>query len=164
MDTQLATIKDLETHLKQFGTFSGSWVKKPSGYENEFSKIIGAIPNEIKDDRKYCDCIWHGLKIEIKKGKGHSFLNPIRYCSYITEGRDKSVVTLFLFYENDKITSIYGLDIPKILEILGLDESPSGVKTVKHLEFIKDKFRGITTAFLVAKKDVDKSNDFSIIF
>jgi hypothetical protein len=57
MDTQLATIKDLETHLKQFGTFSGSWVKKPSGYENEFSKIIGAIPNEIKDDRKYCDCI-----------------------------------------------------------------------------------------------------------
>jgi len=164
MNAQTATISDLETHLKQFGTFSGSWVEKSSGYEKDFAKIIGATPNEIKDDRKYCDCIWKGLKIELKKGKGHSFLNPIRYCSYITEGRDKSVVTLFLFYENDKITSIYGVDIPKILEILGLDESPSGVRTVKYLEFIKDKFRGITTAVLVAKKDVDKSNNFSITF
>jgi hypothetical protein len=160
MNTHIATTSELETRLKQIGTFSGSWVdQKTSGYEKDFADLIDAVTEK----GRYYDIIWKGLKIELKKGKGHAWMNLIRYCEYVTDPTTEQVLTLFLFYKEDKLTSIYGVEIDEILRILRLDENHSGTMKAKNLlEISNGSPHPIEAQSRLTKKDLDSTTHFFI--
>ena len=160
MNTQIATSSELETYLKQIGTFSGSWIKdKRSGYEKDFADLIGAVTEK----GRYYDIIWKGMKIELKKGKGHAWMNLIRYCEYVTDLTTEPVLTLFLFYKEDRLTSIYGVEIDEILKVLGLDKNLSGMQKADHLlEISNSSPHPIEAQSRLTKKDLDGLKCFYI--
>lgn len=107
----------------------GEWVSAKNNYEKAFSDVIGATAEISVKYKRYWDCIWNGVHIELKKGK--VWLDLVRYSEYLLRipPHDKlEVITLFLIRDKSyktnpaKIVRIYGCTTNRIVEALHLDE------------------------------------------
>ena len=127
-------------------------MKKSNGYENDFARLIGAIPR--KD--RYSDCVWNGLSIEVKKSKSHAWLDLVRYCEYVVGVTKEYVITLFLFYKNSEITSIYAVTPEKLIEALWLDEEHHTGKANLIIKLNEDSPHPLNVQSRVGRKDVEK--------
>jgi hypothetical protein len=115
----------LSEHIKsKIGQLNGSWISKNSHYEDNACAQL-----DFKCEKKrYWDCLYKDLYIEIKKGKS-IWLNEVRYCEMLlsdtTQNNDnckKHTITIFIIPTKDKqnIKKIYIIDTKKIIEYLRL--------------------------------------------
>lgn len=88
--------KYLENKIKEL---NGQWISKNSGYEKEACVNLG-----FNCERKrYWDCTYNGLYIEIKKGKS-IWLDEVRYCEiFMSDSSDnedcKKIQLLYFLYQ-----------------------------------------------------------------
>jgi hypothetical protein len=111
----------LENQIKEL---NGGWISKNSGYEKEACINLG-----FNCERKrYWDCEYDGLYIEIKKGKS-IWLDEVRYCEIFMSDKidndecKKETITIFLIPSKDKnrIENIIVIDTRKLIQFLKIN-------------------------------------------
>jgi hypothetical protein len=115
----METLHQLENQLKSLlPLLEGEWVVRRSGYEADFAEAIGA---ELQKCRAW-DCIWQGIRIELKKGG--IWLDLVRYSEYLLQPSPESeVITLFMRYREQRITDIYAVTTAKLIKRLNLSDT-----------------------------------------
>lgn len=151
---KLTSLVDLKTHLETIPRLEGNWVSKTNGYERDFAEIINAELNREQD----WDCIWNDLHIELKKGKHHAWLDLVRYSEYLEEPSNEPIVTLFLFYDGTRITSVHAVTIDDLIQVLRLDE----VKANTILELNNSSLHPLNVQSRLTKSDIRKVARFSV--
>ncbi len=102
---------------------NGEWISKNSHYEKEACKQL----HFACETKRYWDCLFDGLYIEIKKGKS-IWLDEVRYCELLmnekidNEDCKKETITIFIIPTKNKknIEKIYIIDTNKIINFLNL--------------------------------------------
>jgi hypothetical protein len=110
--------------LDKIKELNGGWISKNSGYEKEACINLG-FKCETK---RYWDCVYDGLCIEIKKGKS-IWLDEVRYCEIFmshkidNEECKKETITMFLIPSKDKniIENIILIDTRKLIQFLKIN-------------------------------------------
>jgi hypothetical protein len=103
---------------------NGKWISKNSGYEKEACINFG-FNCEMK---RYWDCEYNGLYIEIKKGNS-IWLDEVRYCELFMRDKidneecKKETITIFLIPSKDKerIENIIIIDTQKLIQFLNIN-------------------------------------------
>ena len=108
----------LEYKIKEL---NGGWISKNSGYEKEACINLGFNC----ETKRYWDCEYDGLYIEIKKGKS-IWLNEVRYCEIFMSDNDeckKETITIFLIPSKDKnrIENIIIINTRKLIQFLKIN-------------------------------------------
>lgn len=111
----------LEDKIK---SLNGKWISKNSGYEKEACLNLGFNC----DTKRYWDCEYEKLYIEIKKGKS-IWLDEVRYCEIFMSDKidndecKKETITMFLIPSNDKnrIENIILIDTLKLIQFLKIN-------------------------------------------
>ena len=108
----------LEYQIKEL---HGGWISKNSGYEKEACINLGFNC----ETKRYWDCEYDGLYIEIKKGKS-IWLNEVRYCEIFMSDNDeckKETITIFLIPSKDKnrIENIIIINTRKLIQFLKIN-------------------------------------------
>ena len=116
----------LNEYLKEkINHLNGAWISKNSGYEKEACAELG-----FNCERKrYWDCEYDGLLIEMKKGKS-IWLDEVRYCELfmrditINEECTLPTITMFIIPSKDKtkIENIILVDTRKIIQCMNIDK------------------------------------------
>ena len=104
---------------------NGAWISKNSGYEKEACINLGFNC----ETKRYWDCEYNGLYIEIKKGKS-IWLDEVRYCEiFMSDNIDndeckRKTITMFLIPTKDKnkIEKIYIIDTQKLIDFMKIDK------------------------------------------
>lgn len=119
-------MEEIVSHLQEnIGLLQGDWIRRKSGYENDFCRNIGFTCETCR----YWDSKFNNLHIEIKKGFS-IWLDEIRYAELLLGDTDINsscnvkTFTIFLIPNKEKtrIKKIYLIDTDKIIEYLMLDE------------------------------------------
>ena len=152
----LANLQDLKEHLEEsFPLMWGDWVSGKRKYESFCASVIGATFQE----GRYRDCIWQGIHLELKMG--NVWLDLVRYSEYVLKWTPEShipVVTLFMRYEQQRITDIYAVHTDNIVKALNLLP-----RTAEDLLRIKDEVpRSLNAQASLTEKDVRKIAEFHI--
>ena len=103
---------------------NGEWISKNSGYEKEACISLGFNCEK----KRYWDCEYNGLYIELKKGKS-IWLDEVRYCEIFMSDKidneecKKETITMFLIPSKDKtkIKNIILIDTKKIIHFLKIN-------------------------------------------
>ena len=115
-------MEQLKDYLQERIKFlKGDWIQKNSGYEEEACINLGFNCQT----KRYWDCEYNGLYIEIKKGKS-IWLDEVRYCEIYMKDNDdckKKTITIFLIPSKDKnkIENIIIIDTQKIIDFLQIN-------------------------------------------
>ena len=118
----MSNTTELRDHLQRcLPSLEGAWVTARGKYEAAFAKAVGAVV-ETENSRRW-DCVWNGLRVELKKGQGHCWCDLVRYSEYVLgEPPDARtpVITLFLRYDGTTITEITGTTTEALVKALRL--------------------------------------------
>lgn len=118
-------MEKLNSYLQdKINDLNGEWIKKNSGYEKEACINLGFNCQK----KRYWDCEYDGLYIEIKKGKS-IWLDEVRYCEiFMSDKMDneeckKETITIFLIPSKDKnrIENIIVVDTRKLIHFLKIN-------------------------------------------
>ena len=115
-------MEQLKDHLQERIKFlKGDWIRKNSGYDEEACINLGFNCQT----KRYWDCEYNGLYIEIKKGKS-IWLDEVRYSEIYMKDNDeckKKTITIFLIPSKDKnkIENIIIIDTQKIIDFLQIN-------------------------------------------
>jgi len=119
---------------------NGAWISKNSGYEREACLNLG-----FNCERKrYWDCEYNGLYIEIKKGKS-IWLDEVRYCEMFMSDTIENneckmkTITMFLIPSADKntIKNIYLIDTCKLIQFLKINKEWAENLLIRHKEITR---------------------------
>lgn len=155
-------MEKLNSYLKKkIKELNGEWISKNSGYEKEACINLG-FKCETK---RYWDCEYDGLYIEMKKGKS-IWLDEVRYCEiFISEKMDneeckKETITMFLVPSNDKnrIENIILIDTRKIIQFLKINTEWAE----RLLGRKKETVRSLNCQQSMTIKDLKKIADYII--
>jgi hypothetical protein len=156
-------MNDLNNYLqtKKY-ELTGSWISKNSGYEKEACINLGFNC----ETKRYWDCEYNGLYIEIKKGTS-IWLDEVRYseilmCATIdNEECKKETITIFLIPSKDKntIEKIYIIDTKKLIQFMKID-----IEWVKRLLYRhKETTRSLNCQQSMTIKDLRLIADYTIL-
>ena len=119
-------MEQLNIYLQnKINELNGAWISKNSGYEKEACINLGFNCQT----KRYWDCEYNGLYIEIKKGKS-IWLDEVRYCEifmsdkiYINDECKQKTITIFLIPSNDKnkIENIIIIDTLKLIKFMQIN-------------------------------------------
>lgn len=113
-------------HLQEnIGNLEGEWIRKNSGYEDDFCKRIGFKC----ETSRYWDAKFKNNHIEVKKGFS-IWLDEVRYAELflgdtnINSNSNVKTYTIFLIpnKSKSKIERIYFIDTDKIIKYLKINE------------------------------------------
>ena len=152
MDNLNRYLQDIITDL------NGRWISKNSGYEQE--ACINLCFNCQR--KRYWDCEYKGLYIEIKKGKS-IWLDEVRYCEIFMSDNEeckKETITMFLIPSKDKnkIENIILVDTKKIVTFLKINT----VWAERLLDRKKETTRSLNCQQSMTIKDVKAIADYII--
>ena len=117
-------IDQLKKHItSKINILEGDWISKNSGYEKEACRQLSFIC----ETKRYWDCRFNEMFIEIKKGKS-IWLDEIRYSEILLSVEmdnmdcQKDTITIFIIPTKDRklIEKIYIIDTKKIISFLKL--------------------------------------------
>ena len=108
----------LQERIKEL---KGEWIRKNCGYEKEACINLGFNCQT----KRYWDCEYNELYIEIKKGKS-IWLDEVRYCEIFMSANDEckqKTITIFLIPNKDKtqIENILIIDTQKLIKFLQIN-------------------------------------------
>ena len=137
---------------------NGPWISKNSGYEKEACINLGFN----SQTKRYWDCEYNGLYIEIKKGKS-IWLDEVRYCEIfmnINSECKQETITIFLIPSKDKhkIENIIIIDTQKIIKFLQIDTEWAERLLYRH----KKVTRSLNCQQSMTLKDVKLIADYII--
>ena len=148
----------LQTKIEKL---EGKWISKNSGYEKQACVDLG-FECETK---RYWDCKYNGLYIEIKKGKS-IWLNEVRYCEILmrdsidNEECKKETITMFIIPSKDKtkVDTIYLIDTLKLIKYMNLTPEWATI-LLDHHKLIT---RSLNCQQSMTIKDLRKIADYKI--
>ncbi len=117
-------LKKLQEHLKKrLPGMRGKWVTKTNAYDQEFANAINA--NYEKDNQRYWDCNWRGIRLEAKKSKAKFWLDLVRYSERLTAwswAKSTPVITVFMVYKGNRIAEIYAVKENELIKKMKLSK------------------------------------------
>jgi hypothetical protein len=147
--------KYLQTKIKEL---NGMWISKNSGYEKEACINLGFICTS----KRYWDCEYKDLYIEIKKGKS-IWLDEVRYCEIlmnVNEDCKKETITIFLIPSKDKtkIDNIYIIDTKNLIQFMKITPEWATTLLCRH----KETTRSLNCQQSMTLKDLKTIADYKI--
>jgi len=114
---------------------NGEWISKNSGYEKEACINLGFKC----DTKRYWDCEYNGLYIELKKGKS-IWLDEVRYCEIFMSDKidneecKKETITIFMIPSKDKnkIENIIIIDTQKLIPFMKINTEWAEILLTRH--------------------------------
>jgi hypothetical protein len=145
----------LEYKIKEL---NGGWISKNSGYEKEACINLGFNC----ETKRYWDCEYDGLYIEIKKGKS-IWLNEVRYCEIFMSDNDeckKETITIFLIPSKDKnrIENIIIINTRKLIQFLKINTEWAERLLIRN----KETTRSLNCQQSITLKDLKLIADYII--
>ena len=155
-------MNDLHIYLQtKINELNGAWISKNSGYEKEACLNLGFNC----ETKRYWDCEYNGLYIEIKKGKS-IWLDEVRYCEIFMSDKidndecKKKTITMFLIPTKDKkkIEKIYIIDTQKLIDFLKINKEWAESLLSRH----KQTTRSLNCQQSMTIKDLRLIADYTI--
>ena len=155
-------MEELYIYLKnKIKELDGVWISKNSGYEKEACFNLGFNCQT----KRYWDCDYNGLYIEIKKGKS-IWLDEVRYCEIFMSDKidndecKQKTITIFLIPSNDKkkIENIIIVDTKKLIKFMQINTEWAERLLIRH----KETIRSLNCQQSMTLKDVKLIADYII--
>jgi len=131
----------------------GNWINKNSGYEQGLCDEIGWIRAPKNADRHY-DAVFDSIRIEIKKGRTHVWLDLVRYSEMILDNSELDIVMAFFVCSAGRtsITNIYYVFTGEVIRFMNLSR-----ETAEQIVKIKNILpRSLNAQALMTKKDIER--------
>ena len=149
----------LNNFLKnKINELNGDWISKNSGYEKEACNNLGFNC----ETKRYWDCEYNGLYIEIKKGKS-IWLDEVRYSEILTNANidsRKETITMFIIPSKDKkkVDNIYLIDTKKLIIFMKITNEWA----INLLDRHKKTTRSLNCQQSMTIKDLKQIADYTI--